>query len=216
MYENVDLGGLGTHHDHHQARLAAGDVAPLVVNGVDLDATTTVTGTPLGFAARPGSSWERVRWADYLRRYPDFRSDRRFPPGHRWFPAGSWPLAVQPPPEGSLDGASLQALLDVVASHSPRGLDTECFAFYASLPAGDFDTVHLWTGPLGHVPDLLSERGGPYGFSPTNFWPADREWFVLTDCDLQATKVSGDAALIAALRAHPSLECAEWSVASNG
>jgi len=35
--------------------------------------------------------------------------------------------------------------------------------------------------------------------SPSNFWPADQSWFVYTDWDLQGTKVSGSAALIAAL-----------------
>jgi hypothetical protein len=53
--------------------------------------------------------------------------------------------------------------------------------------------------------------GGPYVFSPTNIWPSGREWFVWTDYDLQASKVSGDPTLITALHVEPRLECIEWN-----
>lgn len=211
MYEHADLMAPTTHDDLHRARLATGDATPQLVGEVDLDALTEVSGIPLGVVGRPGEEWTRVTWAEYLGRLPDRDLRRDAPPSFRWFPAGNWPAAVAPPPEGSLDDLSLEALLAVLASRSPQGEDTPCFAFYASLPAGDFDSVHLWTGPLGSVRDLLEEHGGAYGYSPTNLWPADRAWFVSTDYDLQATKVSGDHALVAALRAEPRLECLEWS-----
>ncbi len=210
MYENPDLARLGTHDDVHRRRLDRGDVAPLIIGDVDIDASTTVTGTPLGFVIHPGQPWVRVRWAEYLERFPDFSPRRDVPPCDRWFPPGSWPVAITPPPEGSLDGESLDALLSVLAAHSPDGEDTECFAFYGSLPAGDFDTVHLWTGALGNIPKLVDDTGGPYRFSPTNFWPVEREWFAWTDYDLQGTKVSGPADLVSALRADSRLECLDW------
>ncbi|MFI7597585.1 hypothetical protein [Actinoplanes sp. NPDC049681] len=210
MYENSDLAGLGTYDDLHRQRLQSGDVAPLIVGDVNLDAFTKVTGTPLGYPVRPGRPWVRVTWAEYLDRFPGFTPCRDVPPCHRWFPPGSWPVAIEPPPEGSLDGESVEALLSVLTAHSTDGPDTDCLAFYGSLPAGDFDGVHLWTGPLKNLRDLIEDQGGPYGYSPTNFWPVEREWFVWTDYDLDATKVSGDQSLVRALRAEPRLECLDW------
>jgi hypothetical protein len=91
------------------------------------------------------------------------------------------------------------------------GQDTECFAFYSSLAAGgDFDNVHLWRGLLSNIPEVIDDRGDPYGFSPTNFWPTDQHWFVLTDDDVQGTKVSGGPTLVVALHAEPRLECLDW------
>ena len=210
MYENVDLTGLGTHDDLHRRRLDAGEIAPLVIGGVNIEASITVTGCALGFVARPGQPWVRLTWAEYLHRFPDFSPSHDFPPCMRWFPPGSWPAAIEPPPEGSLDGESLEALIAILAAHSREGQDTPCFAFYGSLAAGDFDNAHLWRGPLSHIPDLINVNGGPYAFSPTNFWPDEREWFVWTDYDLEATKISGDPALVSALQADPRLECERW------
>jgi hypothetical protein len=71
---------------------------------------------------------------------------------------------------------------------------TRCYAFHASIPSQDDDDVHLWEGQLGHIPELIADNGGPYDFSPTNMSSAEREWFVYTDEDLLATKVSGTEA----------------------
>lgn len=211
MHENRSLDGLGTHDDIHRRRLDAGDVAPLIIGDVNLDEATTVTGTPLGFMVNPGSPWVRVTWADYLARFPDLAGTSEYPPCHRWFPKGSWPVSVSAPPEGSLDQESLAAVLGMLADHSEEGDETRCYAFYASLPAGgDFDSVHLWEGPLRSVEDLISENGGPYDFSPTNLWPVDRSWFVWTDYDLQGTKVSGEPALVDAMKSVRVLECVDW------
>ena len=86
---------------------------------------------------------------------------------------------------------------------------TRCYAFYASIPAQD-DDVHLWEGQLGHIPELIADNGGPFEFSPTDMSSAERDWFVYTDEDLLATKVSGTEALIDDLRSDPG-----WS-ASTG
>ena len=73
-------------------------------------------------------------------------------------------MAIEPPPEGSLDDRSLEAVLSILAEHSGYGQDTRCYAFYASLPANDFDNVHLWEGPVGPVRDLIADHGGLYDF----------------------------------------------------
>jgi hypothetical protein len=211
MYENRSLVGLGTHDEVHKRRLDAGDIAPLIIGEVNLDEGTTVTGTSLGYVIRPGQPWHRIRWDEYLFRFPDFPDDRAYPPCDRWFPHSSWPVAIEPPPEGSLDEEGLDALLTTVAGHTTDGMTTECYAFYAALPAGgDFDAVHLWRGPLSSVPALIDGRGGSYPSSPTNIWASDQSWFVLTDWDLQGTKVSGSRELIDAVRFNSSLETTDW------
>jgi hypothetical protein len=215
MYQNPDLSDLGTHDDLHQRRLQSGDLAPLIIGDVDLDSQTTVSGTPLGFVVRPSQPWQRVRWADYLANFPNFAGDRAYPPCDRWFPPGGWPVAVAAPAEGSLDEESLDALIEVLAAHSGDASVTPCYAFYGSLPAGDFDSVHLWEGPLRSVANLISARGGPYDFSPTNLWPVDRSWFVWTDYDLEGTKVSGSRALVDSVDVAPTIESADWRTATR-
>ena len=210
IFENPDLAGFGTHDDLHCRRLESADAVPVIIGDVNLDSVTAVTGTRLGFVVHPERPRRRITWEQYLARFSDFTGNREFPPCDRWFPPGSWPVAVEPPPEGSLDGESLDALMAVLAAHSPEGSNTRCFALYASLPAGDFDTVHLWEGSLGQVVDLISDNGGPYDFSPTNLWAADHGWFILTDYDLESTKVSGDHSLIGDLVSSPVLECISW------
>lgn len=210
MYENPNLMGLGTHDELHRRMLDSGDLAPLIIGNVNLDEETTETGTPLGFVVAPGSPWRRVLWSQYLARGRRPAPDRTCAPSFRWFPHRSWPVAVQPPPEGSLDEESLYALLTILHSHLVNGPSTDCGAFYASLPAGDFDTLHVWRGPLSAIPSLLEERGGHYSFSPTNLWPMDRSWFVSTDYDLEGTKVSGSKPLVEAIKSHPALETVDW------
>ncbi|GAB3822640.1 hypothetical protein GCM10028820_33720 [Tessaracoccus terricola] len=210
MYENPALQGWGTHDELHKQRVAAGEIAPVIVGGVNLDEATAVAGSSLGYVTSPGAGWERVSWGEYIAKSGGRVSDCGVPPCFRWFPAGSWPISIQPPPEGSLDEESLDALVQILAAASPHGLDTQCFAFYAALPASDFDTPHLWRGPLGAVPELIEQRGGTYGSSPSNFWSVDREWFVWSDWDLQGTKVSGAEGLIGSLQNTSSLETLSW------
>jgi len=48
-----------------------------------------------------------------------------------------------------------------------RGMDTTCLAFYASLPAGDFDDTHLRRGRLGDLAAFIEE--GTCGPTPTDW-----------------------------------------------
>ena len=97
----------------------------------------------------------------------------------------------------------------MLAEHSAQGSDSPCFAFYASLAAGDFDHQTLLSGPLQAIGELV-EGENPYRSTPSNFWPRDRAWFVRTDWDLWATKISGSRTLINALRVEPDLETIDW------
>jgi hypothetical protein len=211
MYESPVLRGLGTHDEWRKRQLAAGAFVPLIVGDSNLDEMGTDTGIGLGYVARPGKEWGRLSWHDYMQRTRAIGPSCDAPPCFRWFPRGSWPVAIQPPPEGSLDEESFAGLIDVLGRTSGQGTDTECVAYYAPLAAGDFDHPHVWRGPLRSLPELLEDFGGPYGSSPSNFWCADRSWFVWTDWDLEGTKVSGSHEVVAAVRASDVLETIEWS-----
>jgi hypothetical protein len=211
LYVNDALVGLGSHDELRRQSLASGAVAPVIIGDVNLDAVSTVTGTPLGFVVRPGSPWRRVRWAEYLGTLSASLDGHENPPSDAWFPHKSWPVSVLAPPEGSLDEESFTALVDTLAATGGSGFDAECLAFYASLPASDFDSPHLWRGRLGELETLLSDRGGPYSFTPTNFWPVDRSWFVWTDYDLSATKISGSRQVLGAVRRRRDLDWLDWT-----
>ena len=79
MYHDIGLAALGSHDDLHRRRLDAGVIAPTIINGVDLEEETILTGTPLGFVGPPGMPWRRVRWSDYLADVPGHTPDRSFP-----------------------------------------------------------------------------------------------------------------------------------------
>lgn len=212
MYENEQRHGTGTYDDVRLHRVAAGEGA--MVGTLDLDAMTTDPGIPLGSVGRPGPEWTRLTWADLLAREGRSLEDPfAAPPCFRWFTAPSFPLAIQPPPEGSLDLETFAALIDVIASHEPAGADTECFAFMGCL-AVDMDPddpYHLWKGALGDLPTLLDRRDLDYRFTPTNWWPVDRSWFVMTHADLQSTKISGPCGLVDRIRQDLRLETTEWA-----
>ncbi|MBN1174659.1 MAG: hypothetical protein JXA67_21025 [Micromonosporaceae bacterium] len=209
MYEHPELPDTVSHHQALKARLDAGVQQPLIVGGVNLDETTTVTGVPLGYVDDPGPSWQRLRWSRHAARLGvRLGAGQRVPPCHRWFPVTSWPVNIQPPSEGSLDATSLTALLDVLMSeaHSPA---TPCFVFYGSVPVNEFDRPTVLHGPLAAIGGLVVGEDA-FGSTPSNFWPADRSWFVWTDWDLWATKVSGSPGLVNAVRNHSDLETITW------
>lgn len=214
MYENPDLVALGSHEDLHQRWVDVPHGEPGVVAGIDLRTDPMLTLGSLGYSVRPDSRWQRVTWADYLARFPRLATQAQYRPSLRWFPYDrwpeDWPVALEPPPDGSLDEVSMNAIIATLAAHSIEGPDTRCYAFYASVHTEDRDHTHLWEGPLRSVSDLIADNGGPYYWSPSNIWPADRAWFVYTHADLCATKVSGTEALIGQLRSDHDLECLDW------
>jgi hypothetical protein len=212
MYHNEELDGLGSHGDRLQAGVRSGAIAPAMIGDVNLDERTTTPGIPLGFTRRP---WRRLLWRDHLAGHGPFPPEAAVPPCHRWFPHASFPWSIGPPPEGSLDEASFDALVAVLAEHSSQGQATETVAFYGSLPSGDFDAPHVWSGPLGDVGELIVERGGSYRSSPTNLWARDHSWFIWTDWDLMGTKVSGTGALVRALDVAGRLETVDWTVPAS-
>lgn len=207
MYEDpagpVDL----THDDALQAGVRAGTVPPEMIGGIDLNDVGVDTGVPLGYVARPAGHYRRLLWSERARRgdYP-LAVNPTVPPCFRWFPDNSWPLNVSPPPEGSLDEATLTALLDTLADASPDGIETTCFAFYGNVFAPLEDRASVLTGPLSAIPALTREQET----SPSNIWPADRSWLVWTDWDLMGTKVHGPRSLVDALHRHAELETTAW------
>ncbi|MFJ7219345.1 hypothetical protein [Amycolatopsis sp. NPDC098790] len=210
MYEH-ERGPTGsTYHELRQARLAEGSVEPLVVAGIDLEATTVTTGGGLGRAEHPGPGWRRLRWAELAERTGDPVVPDGLLPGHQCFPSvkkdGSWPLGIAPPTEGSLDRETWTRLIDVLAEHSPAGPDTPCFAYYCPATSGflDLENLVVHAGRLGDAGILYDNP--EVGFSPSNLWAADRSWCLGTDYDLWGTKVAGPPDLIEALLSDPELE----------
>ena len=65
------------------------------------------------------------------------------------------------------------------------------------------------------IKQLVDAEAGRFG-TPTNWWPSDRSWFVYTDWDLWATKVSGPAALVDSIRKDDWLETIDWARLGNG
>jgi hypothetical protein len=211
MWETPAESPVSSFHDLHSRQIADGAVAPTVIGGVNLDDATVATGVPLGYAEVPGGGWSRLRWTDLAARLGiDLGVGQSVPPCFRWFPIRSWPVNIRPPTEGSLDQTSLHALLPVLARCSAGADETPCYAFYASLPAGVFDEPTLFSGPLAAVTDLVT-GSDPMPATPSNLWPRDRSWFVYTDWDLWATRVSGPPRLVAELAATPGLETFAWT-----
>jgi hypothetical protein len=71
------------------------------------------------------------------------------------------------------------------------------FFFYGAVPL-------MIRSPAVYVGDLFDllpfVRSVPdMNFTPSNIWPADRSWFIYTDYDLWATRISGSYVLIDAL-----------------
>ncbi|MEW5811463.1 MAG: hypothetical protein AB1925_18635 [Actinomycetota bacterium] len=164
------------------------------------------TGIPLGYTHTPrGPHRRRLLWREWSDRCGRTLGNQPYAPGYSWFP-DSFPANVQPPPEGSLDELTWGRLLGVLGQHS--GDATAVTAYYApAAPAGRQDWA-MFAGMLPEATDLVVRSG--LDCTPSNLWPDDRKWFVYTDADLMATKVSGSAALIAALEGDPHLETLRW------
>ncbi|MBE1875393.1 hypothetical protein [Myceligenerans pegani] len=208
MYENDELRGLGTHDDVEKDAIARGLMEPDVVAGIDLSAATVDSGTPLGWVERPSVEWTRLYWRDHFGPSMDIRlAAGGFPPNDRALRDGSWSASIFAPPEGSLDEASLAGLLSTLAAHTDDGGSGQAFAFYGQVPANNYDSPTLFAGRLDTVKDLAIRLDA----TPSNLWPADRSWFVMTDWDITSTCIWGSKALIDQIREHPELETAEWT-----
>ncbi|WP_051433263.1 hypothetical protein [Promicromonospora kroppenstedtii] len=110
--------------------------------------------------------------------------------------------------EGVFDGESQTALLDIVSEFS--GPDVACFAYYGMVPANEYERLTVLEGTLSAIGSLTRNEDLFRGLSPSNWWPSDRSWFVWTDYDLTATRVSGSRALIEAVRSDSRLETLDW------
>lgn len=213
LYRHPGLVGRGSHHDVRDEQLRTGGGEPDA--GLDLDRVGTLIGIGLGYQPRLPPPWQRITWpAAGLTAPPDEQSR---PPSYRWLTTGSLPYEFAGATEGSLDQASFEALGAVLSALAPEGAATECVALYglctqaaADLPEQSRHQVGAWVGPLGSLPELFQVHGGPYSATPSNVWPVDRSWFVWTDWDLSGTRVSGSAALMNRLEAHPDLETVCW------
>jgi hypothetical protein len=152
-----------------------------------------MTGAAVGRSGWLGRGWERLRWGELADRLQVNPFDIGLPPCFRSFPYKSWPVNIAPPGEGSLDHEQFVRLVDQLGVISPEADRTECFAYYSPLATGVFDVPTVYRGKLRGLADLCAEsRSG----SPANIWPEDRSWFVYTDWDLWATKLSGDRELL--------------------
>lgn len=207
MYESAEPDDR-SHDDVQRDRIARGIDEPLIVNGVNLDEATRSSGVPLGMSTPPGAGWSRLPWKELAARLGIELSRQPRPPSYGWFRFGSWPASIQPPCEGSLDSESATALVEALIRHSPSGGATRCH--FLHLPTG------WWGDQPSHVMARLDSmplfgNSSEQPFTASNIWPDDRAWFVHTDYDLLATKVSGTANLINAIRSDPRLETLDWT-----
>ncbi len=195
-----------THDDARKARLADGIEEPTVIGSVSLDEISIATGGRLGIAGQPSEQWVRIRWSELSTRTGTSMDDHAFPPCFKWFPFRSWPVSMEPPPEGSLDQTSLEALIPHLVDAAPAD---ECIAAYGLVAAGLVDEIRCFRGPISRIQELINPDQRRVG-TPSNIWPIDRSWFVYTDWDLWGTRVSGPQSLIDSLVSDQDLETLQW------
>lgn len=214
MYERSDLRADLTRDDVFRLRLSRRDHPEVAVDDRDVDALFDLWQQEYDWRARPGPEWSRVPWAELASRLGLALGRPALPPGAEWFASSRFPARLQGPVEGSLDVASLDGLVRCLAEHESLGLDAACVALYSPLGSNEFDEIVLFEGPVGSLPSLVDPSQGRHSM-PNNFWAKDHSWFVYTDVDLWATKVSGPESLIARLRVDPTLETLSWSPAQR-
>lgn len=214
MYE-LPGGDTNTADEDRRQRLALGDPTALrspFDGSPDADRVVN-TGVPLGMTTAPPPPWRRLRWHELAARDDVSWGGKRHPPSHSWWKFKSWPLNIQPPCEGSLDAESAIALLAVLIPHSGLGAATSCVAHVGAHHSGYEHENGLF---LPFELNVLPLHGDDeWAITPSNFWPDDRSWFVYTDWDLWATKVSGSHSLIADIERSTSLETVRFT-ASHG
>ncbi len=198
MWEHPQGPGATSFDSVHRAAIAAGEIAPDIVGDVDLSEMGVATGIPIGGPARP-AGWTRLRWSELAARWGvELMVDLSIDPLSCFRPhlvSGSWPIGIQPPPEGSLDWESLVRLVDLLGP-STGGQSVYNYsapgAWYG--PHSDSGSPPLAEGPLLSMLDLYRE---PESFgSGQNWWPADRSWLVHTDWDVSYSVIQGPSALL--------------------
>lgn len=163
---------------------------------------------PIDLSDREEGPRFRRRWRDVTDKDLAAVSKARGWPPNSMYLIGNlhWPdIEVE---EGVFGGESLAALLDIVGELS--GPDVACFAYYGMVPANEYESLTVLEGTLSAIGGLTGNEDSFWGLSPSNWWPADRSWFVWTDYDLTATRVSGSRELIETVRSHPQLETLDW------
>lgn len=160
-------------------------------------------GIPLGIVQQPANS-ARLRWRELLARYAVVLDETQvdLSGSLRTGVGASFPAAIQPPPEGSLDASSLTALVPILAKWTAPGA---CYFYFCMLATEALEPL-VMKGELAEVIGL--SHSGAVAGTPQNWWPTDRSWLVYTDWDLNTTMIGGPAGLISAVRAEPALECA--------
>lgn len=210
FYELPLEGPVPTHDELHKSRIASREIEPRIINGVDLDAMTTVIGGGLGYDPRPPADWQRRTWSEMLNRFGLNVPKDGPPPCFRWFPIRSLPANLALPTVGSMSEEDFTELINVLGSHSPWPV---CSIYFADVFDTSFDPrkPSVYDALLRDLPAVIKEAAAEQQvFTPANIWPPDRSWLVYTDYDLWATKVSGSFELIKELRTNPFLETLDW------
>ncbi|MGG8410452.1 hypothetical protein ACM614_29805 [Streptomyces sp. 12297] len=185
MYEHEQGPADMSYDEYQRAQVAAGSIEPHLIGGVDFNTVGTTTGGGLGRAEHPGPGWRRLRWAELARRTGEPLVPQGLLPSYRCFPsaqkAGSWPLSISPPTEGSLDRDTWNRLIESLTAHGPAGPDAGCLAYYnpMALGASDFENLHVQAGRLGGAKALYDNSVAD--FSPSNLWARERTWVLCTD-----------------------------------
>ena len=214
MYEDPALPGTVTYDEVAHAERTAGQDQPSCVPMLDeILAEATAVGRGAGWADPPPPGSCRLHWRELGERIGHDPFVSEWPPSSRSWPYASWPIAIQPPTEGSLGPDEYAALLELLADHSPQGPGTICMAFWGEATA--YDTPD--DSSAEHVAlyeTTLEELADSYGSdvaraSPSNIWPLDRTWIIATDWDLWATKLSAPPALVHAAHTSDTLETVE-------
>ena len=156
---------------------------------------------------------DRVRWSEVaIRMGVELGDTIGVPPCHRWLSGFNWLDHFYPFGNGVLDDDNYVRITAAIAATS-RETPAKVFGFFGWLTtyanASDTrDEISLYRGPVGQAIEWRVSDYEPN--TPSNIWPKDRAWFLYTDYDLQATKVSGSRELIAALEADDYLETLRW------
>lgn len=87
MYGHEDGPSETSYDEYHRARVADGDLRPLIVAGMDPTRLGTATGGGPGRGEHPGAGWRRLRWAELARRVGDPPVPEGLLPSYRCFPS---------------------------------------------------------------------------------------------------------------------------------